>query len=290
MKEEILPESELILNSDGSVYHLKLREEHITDTIILVGDQGRVGEISKHFDQIDTKIQNREFVSHIGTLKGEPLMALSTGIGTDNIDIVVNELHAAANIDLSKRQFKKEFRALNLIRIGTSGAIQEDIPPGAYVVSEFGLGLDGLIYYYDHSFSDEETKLRGEIISHLNWNQNLPAPYVIKGSEKLINQLGHDMHPGITTTATGFYGPQGRRLAIPLSNPNMNESLRTFDFEGKRISNFEMETSALYALGKMLGHHCCTCCLVLANRANKNNVVNYKESMENLIKTVLDRI
>jgi len=289
MEKEILQDSELILNPDGSVYHLKLREEHVADTVILVGDQGRVAAISKFFDRVDHKIQNREFVTHTGVYKGKSITALSTGIGTDNIDIVLNELHAVANIDLENRRFKADHRSLNLIRVGTSGSLQADIPAGAYIVSQFGLGLDGLIYYYNYEFDSEEAALRNEIIAHLKWNPDLATPYLVKGSPKLMEQIGHDMKKGITATATGFYGPQGRRLGLPLSNETMNESLQTFASGDHRIINFEMETSALYGLGKMLGHHCCTCCLVLANREKKEFIENHDEAMEGLIQTVLER-
>lgn len=290
MKGEILKETELILNSDGSVYHLKLLEEDVADTVILVGDQGRVEQISKHFDSIECQKQNREFVTHTGTYKGSRITCISTGIGTDNIDIVLNELNAVVNIDLKSRQVKDSFRQLNLIRIGTSGSLQSDIPAGSYVTSEYGLGLDGLIYYYNYQFDDDEKELRSKINEHLKWDPNLSVPYLIKSSDELIHKIGHDMIKGITATATGFYGPQGRNLSLPLSNPNMNDQLQSFAHNDHRIINFEMETSALYGLGKMLGHHCCTCCLILANRAKKEYVKNYQEAMDGLIKTVLNRI
>ncbi len=290
MNREILGDSELILNADGSVYHLKLRDEHVADTVILVGDQGRVAEVSKFFDVIDSKIQNREFVTHSGSYKGSPITAISTGIGTDNVDIVLNELHAAVNVDPVTRKFKKEFRRLDLIRIGTSGSLQADIPAGAYVVSEFGLGLDGLIYYYNYSFDEVEAPLRAKINDHLNWNPNLSVPYLVKGSPELIEKIGHGMIKGITATASGFYGPQGRHVALPLSNKNMNESLQSFSNGGHRIANFEMETSALYGLGKLLGHRCCTCCLILANREKKEYIENHQEAINNLIRTVLERV
>lgn len=290
MDQEILQDSELILNQDGSVYHLKLREEHVADTVILVGDQGRVAEVSKFFDRVDHRIQNREFVTHSGIYKGKPITALSTGIGTDNIDIVLNELHAAANIDLTARRFKDSHRQLNLIRIGTSGSLQGDIPAGARIISEYGLGLDGLIYYYNYKFDSEESALRDEINAHLKWDPNLAVPYLVKGSSKLMEQIGHDMTRGITATATGFYGPQGRRLGLPLSNANMNQSLQSFSNGTHRITNFEMETSALYGLGKMLGHHCCTCCLILANREKKEYIENHQEAMDGLIERVLERV
>jgi len=290
MNREFIPESELILNPDGSVYHISLREEHVADTVLLVGDQDRVERISKHFDRIDAKIQHREFVTHAGSYKGKEITAISTGIGTDNIDIVLNELHAAANIDLKKRRLKENLRQLNLIRIGTSGSLQDDIPAGGFIASRFGLGLDGLIFYYNYQFSEEEAHLNEVINKHLKWNPKLSSPYLIKGSDELLGKIGHDMHKGITATATGFYGPQGRSLGLELSNPSMNETLQSFSHEGHRITNFEMETSALYGLGKLLGHKCCTCCMVLANRAKKEYVKNPQEAIDGLIETVLDRI
>ena len=285
-----MAESELVLNQDGSIYHLSIKEEHVSDTILLVGDQDRVARISRHFDTISDKIQHREFVTHVGKYKGKNITVISTGIGTDNIDIVLNELHATANVDLKARKVKDNLRQLNLIRIGTSGSLQDDIPAGGYIASEYGLGLDGLIYYYSYQPSKEETELQEQINNHLNWNQNLSKPYIIKGSEALLNQLAFDMMKGITATATGFYGPQGRSLGLELSHPTMNDSLRSFAHKDHRITNFEMETSALYGLGKLLGHKCCTCCMVLANRAKKEYVKNAQEAVDGLIETVLDRL
>ena len=290
MNREFLPESELVLNSDGSVYHISLREENVADTVLLVGDQDRVARISRHFDRIDAKIQHREFVTHVGTYKGKGITALSTGIGTDNIDIVLNELHAAANIDLKARRLKENFRQLNLIRIGTSGSLQDDIPAGGFIASQFGLGLDGLIYYYNYQATEEESELNKIINEHLQWNPDLSTPYLIKGSKELLNIIGHDMHKGITATATGFYGPQGRKLGLDLNNPSMNDTLQSFSHGGHRITNFEMETSALYGLGKLLGHNCCTCCMVLANRAKKEYVKDAQKAIDGLIETVLDRV
>ncbi|MCP4460341.1 MAG: nucleoside phosphorylase [Cytophagales bacterium] len=290
MNREFLPESELVLNPDGSVYHISLREEHVADTVLLVGDQSRVARISRHFDKLDARIQHREFVTHVGTYKGKKITAISTGIGTDNIDIVLNELHAAANIDLKARRLKENLRQLNLIRIGTSGSLQDDIPAGGFIASQFGLGLDGLIYYYNYQFTEEETELNKIINKHLQWNSNLSRPYLVKGSNELINKIGHDMYKGVTATATGFYGPQGRSLGLDLSNTSMNETLQSFSHEGYRITNFEMETSALYGLGKLLGHNCCTCCMVLANRAKKEYVNDPQKAIDRLIETVLDRV
>ena len=290
MNREFLAESELVLNPDGSVYHLSIKEEHVADTVLLVGDQDRVARISRHFDSVTAKIQHREFVTHTGKYKGKDITVISTGIGTDNIDIVLNELHAAANIDLKARKVKDNLRQLNLIRIGTSGSLQDDIPAGGFIASEYGLGLDGLIYYYKYRFSEDEVKLNEKVNNHLNWNPDLSKPYLIKGSETLLEQLAFDMTKGITATATGFYGPQGRSLGLELSNQKMNEILQSFSYGDHRITNFEMETSALYGLGKLLGHNCCTCCMVLANRAKKEYVKNAQEAIDGLIETILDRL
>jgi len=290
MIRNALAETELVLNPDGSVYHISLREKHVADNVLLVGDQDRVAQISRHFDNIETRIQNREFITHTGNYKGKRITALSTGIGTDNIDIVVNELNAAVNIDLESKKIKTESRSLNLIRIGTTGSLQEDIRPGSSIVSLFGLGFDGLIYYYDYDFTQEEKNLAQKINDHLQWNPKLSIPYLIKGSEKLINKIGHDMKRGITATATGFYGPQGRSLGSKLSNEHMNESLQSFSYQDLRITNFEMETSALYSLGKLFGHNCFTCCLVIANRARKEYLPDHGAAMDGLIETVLDRL
>ena len=245
MQNNGLAESELILNTDGSVYHLHLKDEHIADTVIIVGDQRRVQEVSKYFDSVDFKVQNREFVTHTGMYKGKKVTALSTGIGTDNIDIVINELDAAVNIDATTRQPKPVKRNLSIVRIGTSGALQADIPVGSHVISEFGLGLDGLVYYYYYEFDKLEKELTDKINDHLKWNPDLARPYVTKGSERLIKILEKDMVKGITATATGFYGPQGRRLTLTPKDPGINDRLQSFSHERYRVTNFEMETSAL---------------------------------------------
>lgn len=290
MQNNILPESELILNRDGSVYHLHLKAEHIADTVIMVGDQGRVKQVSKHFNSIDHRIQNREFVTHTGTYKGARITAMSTGIGTDNIDIVLNELDAAVNIDPIKRVPVSARKKLTIVRIGTSGALQEDIPVGSQVISEFGLGLDGLIYYYKYEFDAIEKDLTDRINNHLKWSSDLSRPYITKGSERLIQLLGPGMVKGITATASGFYGPQGRRLSLDPKDPEINNRLQSFVFEKHRVLNFEMETSALYGLGTLLGHDCCTCCLVIANRIRKEYKDDYGKEVDSLIQTVLERL
>lgn len=285
-----LPETEYILNSDGSIYHLHVLSEHVADTVFLVGDPGRVQQVSGFFDVVEHKIQNREFITHTGVYKNKRLTVVSTGIGTDNIDIVVNELDAAVNIDPATRQIKSKKRKLNIIRIGTSGSLQADVPVGSFVISEFGLGFDGLVHYYDYSFDDDETQLANKIALHLKRNDNHPKLYVAKGSQRLIEMIGQGMIKGITATASGFYGPQGRRLRLIPKDSDINDRMQSFSYGGHRIVNFEMETSAMYALGRMLAHDCCTCCLVLANRVRKEYLSDSHSKIDGLIEVILNRI
>jgi len=290
MLNQQLAETDLILNTDGSIYHLHLREEHIADNVIIVGDQGRVSEISKHFDKIETKIHNREFVTHTGVLGKNRITVLSTGIGTDNIDIVINELDAVINIDHQTRKAKSQLRKLNIVRIGTSGALQADIPVGSHVISQFGLGLDGLLHFYEYKFNDLERELGEKIGQHLQLNSEIATPYVCKGSAELFDKLNAGMIPGITATAPGFYGPQGRKLRLNPTDSSINDKLHSFAHKEYRITNFEMETSALYGLGNMLGHNCCTCCTIIANRIRQEYSKDYHKDVERLIQTVLERL
>lgn len=280
--------SELILNSDGSVYHLHLKPAEIATNIILVGDPGRVSMVSAFFDKIEVKRQNREMITHTGYYKNMHVTVLSTGMGTDNIDIVMNELDALVNIDLEKREVKSTHSTLNIIRIGTSGALQAGIAPNATIVSTHGVGLDGMLYYYrdldrvmDHSMTDA-------FISQLNWPANLPRPYFVEGSAPLLKVLGNDFIKGITATAPGFYGSQGRKLRLDVSMPELNEALASYHFRNLKITNFEMETSALYGLGKLLGHHTLTLTNIVANRVDKTFSTDYQVFMKVLIEKVLD--
>lgn len=286
----IIPETELILNPNGSVYHLQLLPEMIPDNIIIVGDPGRVSAVSRYFDSIEHQIANREFVSHVGKFNGKPVMVLSSGIGTDNIDILVNELDAAVNIDLKTREIKKERRSLNIVRIGTSGALQADIPVDNYVISSHGIGFDGLLNYYQDRDKVNEKELAEAFIKQTNWSDQLPYPYVVKGSENLINKVGEGFYRGITATAPGFYGPQGRQLRLSPWVPDFNQQLTDFNYQGHRITNFEMETSALYGLGKLLGHQTCTVCTIIANRVAKQYSKDYHPAVEKLIQLVLQRL
>ncbi len=282
--------SELILNPDGSVFHLQLLPEQIAQNIIVVGDQGRVETVSNHFDSIEFKVSNREFTTHTGLFKGKRITVLSTGIGTDNIDIVLNELDALVNIDLKTRTIKDKKSSLNIVRIGTSGALQLDVPVDSFVASSHGMGLDGLLNYYAGMSDCDEPAIAESFMHHAGWLKGLPYPYVVKASEKLLNQLAFDLTKGITATAPGFYGPQGRELRLKPALPDLNEKLGSFRFENNRITNFEMETSALYGLGKLLGHECCTICAIIANRVAKEYSKDYKLTIEKLVLLVLERL
>ncbi len=290
MKTRVIPPSELVLNDDGSIYHLKLKPEHVAHDVILVGDQDRVARISRHFDSVEFKIRNREFITHTGIYQGRRLTVISTGIGTDNIDIVLNELDAAVNIDLQNRILKENRKVLNIIRLGTCGALHSDIDVGSFIISEFGLGFDGLAHYYGFEHNDAERPIHAEILRQLAWNPRLAEPYLVGGDNGLIFRLGPDMIPGITATATGFYGPQGRQLALPIKMEDMNDRLASFSYQGLRITNFEMETSGLFALGRLMGHRCATCCTVLANRTIKKYVEDKNDVVDNLITEVLTRL
>lgn len=279
--------SELILNSDGSVYHLHLKPTEIAKNIILVGDPGRVSMVSAFFDRIEVKRQNREMITHTGYYKNMHVSVLSTGMGTDNIDIVMNELDALVNIDLDKREEKSTHSTLNIIRIGTSGALQPGIAPNATVVSTHGVGLDGMLYFYRDLDRVMDLGMTDAFISQLNWPANLPRPYIVEGSAPLLNVLGDDFIKGITATAPGFYGSQGRRLRLDVSMPDLNEALASYQYENLKITNFEMETSALYGLGKMLGHNTLTLSNIVANRVDKTFSTDYQIFMKVLIEKVL---
>lgn len=285
-----IAESELILNPDGSVYHLHLKNENIADNVIVVGDPGRVQEISKYFDSVDFKVQNRELCTHTGRIGSTRLTVLSTGMGTDNLDIVINELDAAVNINLITREPKVEHRKLNIIRLGTSGALQADVHPGDFVASTYGVGMDGLLYFYENGKSVMNHKLAEAFVKHTQWDKNLPGIYAVACSNELMLKMGKGLIKGVTLTAPGFYAPQGRELRLKLAFPQLNGLIETFNFENQRITNFEMETSALYGLGTMLGHNTLTICTIVANRVNKTYALDYHSDVERLIKLVLERI
>ena len=285
-----IAESELILNPDGSVYHLHLRPENIADTIIVVGDPGRVKEISKYFDKIDFTVQNREIFTHTGSIGNKRLTVLSTGMGTDNLDIVINELDAVVNINLQSRDPREQHTKLNIIRLGTAGALQADIQPGDFVASTYGMGMDGLLEFYEKGKSIMDAELAKAFVKHVNWDANLPGIYAVPCSQGLMEKVGKDLVHGLTLTAPGFYGPQGRELRLKLAFPELNHLIESFEYQGKRIANFEMETSALYGLGKMLGHETLTVCSIVANRVNKTYAKDYHSDIERLVKLVLSRL
>ncbi len=285
-----IPESELILNEDLSVYHLNLHPHEIADTVINVGDPDRVGMVSKFFQKIELKKQKREFVTHTGEYKGKRITVLSTGIGTDNIDIAYNELDTLVNIDLKSRTIKEKLTSLNLIRIGTSGSLQEDIPVDGFVFSQFGLGLDGLLNFYKLKNTEEEAEMIAAFRNHYPTHGVLPQSYLVRSSSKLESALSENMHKGITASCSGFYAPQGRVLRYELAFPDVIDRLTSFDHKGNRLTNFEMETGAMYGLARIHGHHCCSINAIVANRITKQHTHNGDETMNMLIETVLDRI
>lgn len=285
-----IAESELIINADGSIFHLHLKPEDIADTILLVGDQDRVEVVSSFFESIEVKKQNREFKTHTGIYNGKRISVVSTGIGTDNIDIVVNELDALVNIDLETRLPKKDLTRLNLIRIGTSGALQADIPVDTPVISEFAIGFDGLLNFYANRNTIAHLEMEQAFKSELNWNEQLTSPYFVESSNELLNKVGFDMRQGITISAPGFYGPQGRVLRLGIQDPDINDKISKFTFDNKHITNYEMECSAIYGLSKLLGHNAVTVCNIIANRMRGEYSNDYKKSVKELIKKVLERL
>jgi uridine phosphorylase len=286
----ILEPSELILNPDGSVYHLALRPEQLGNLVLVVGDPGRVARISAHFDNVEHRVQNREFVSHTGSYHGVRITALATGIGTDNIDIVLGELDALVNIDLEKRTPKKEQKSLTIVRMGTCGALQEDVACDELVVSHSALGLDNVLHYYAHEQTDAELRILQAFLQHTEWPDNLPVPYIATGDEQLVATLGHGHHVGITATSGGFYGPQGRQLRAVPSVGGLNELFTAFRYEDLRLLNFEMETSAIYGLAGILGHKACTVCTVVANRLRKEYSKDHHAAVDRMIAHVLERL
>ncbi len=284
----LYPESELILNSKHRVYHLDLSGEHIADDVILVGDPARVKKISSHFSKLDFSTAHREFITHTGTYKNKHLTVISTGIGTDNIDIVMNELDAAVNINLNTRQELDQKRQLRIFRLGTSGALQESIPVNSLVASAYGLGLDGLLHFYSSLNSINKPMLCKAFETHASWPATLPSPYAIPASPILLEKFRTAVFcSGITATAPGFYAPQGREIRLKGSIKNIQEVLSAFQFEDLKITNFEMETSALYGLGKLLGHDCLSICVIIANRMRKEFTKDPEGSEKLLIDTFL---
>ncbi|SNR32023.1 nucleoside phosphorylase [Lutibacter flavus] len=282
--------SELILNPNGSVYHLNLKPENVAQNIIFVGDQDRVPKVTKYFDSIEFETQKREFRTITGVYKGTRMSVISTGIGPDNIDIVMNELDALVNIDLENRTVKKEHVQLNIVRIGTSGSLQKHIPVDSFVLAKFGLGFDGMLHSYDceHIL---EADFEDAFIKHTNWSPRKARPYIVKNSEILEKKLASDkVFIGVTATAVGFYGPQGRVLRLALQDPKLNSKIDSFEFNGIKITNLEMETSAIYGLSKLLGHNACSMNAIIANRANGTFSENPYKPVEELIIYTLNKL
>lgn len=286
----IIPNSEFIVNPDGSVFHLHIRPEQLSDKIVMMGDPDRVTLTASFFDSIECDVRSREFHTVTGMYKGKRLTALSHGIGTDNIDIVVTELDALANIDFHTRTVKPEFRQLTMIRVGTSGGMQPHCPIGSYVVSEKSIGFDGLLHYYAHSQDVREEDFEEAFQKQVNWSPYHCSPYVVSADEELVERIGHDMIRGVTISAIGFYGPQGRHVRLPLADPELNAKIESFRYSHYSITNYEMESSAIAGLGKMMGHKCMTVCAIIANRVALESNADYKGSIEDLIKVVLERI
>lgn len=293
MIKKYFPPSELIINEDGSVFHLHVKPEQLASKVILVGDPGRVALVASHFESRECEIENREFKTITGTYKGKRITVLSTGIGCDNIDIVVNELDALANIDFRTREEKDDFRQLEMVRIGTCGGLQPYTPEGSFICSEISVGFDGLLNFYEGRNAVCDLPMERALLNHLGWSDNLcaPAPYVIHADEEMVERIArHDMTKGITVSCGGFFGPQGRQLRIPLADPRQNEKIESFVYEGKHITNFEMESSALAGLSRLMGHKATTVCIVIANRVAKEVNTGYKNQIDDLIKLVLERI
>ncbi len=287
------PESELIINPDGTIFHLHLKPEQLADKVILVGDPGRVALVASHFDTVEYTVESREFRTTTGTYKGKRITALSTGIGCDNIDIVMNELDALANIDFTTRTEHPQHRTLELVRIGTCGGLQPDTPIGTFVLSEKSIGFDGLLNFYDGRDRVCDLALETAFKQYVSWSPHMGNPYVAPADTELTGRIegdGTDTVRGITIACGGFFGPQGRRLRIPLADPQLNDKIMTFAHNGLRITNFEMESSALAGLSLLLGHKATTICMVVANRLAKEANANYKSSIDDLITMVLERI
>ena len=291
--KKFFPPSELIINGDGSVFHLHVKPKYLADKVVLVGDPGRVGMVSSFFDEIEYSVENREFRTVTGRYKGKRITVVSTGIGCDNIDIVLNELDALANIDFEERIAKDEFRQLELVRIGTCGGLQPDTPVGTFLCSRKSIGFDGLLNFYAGRNAVCDLSFERAFVNHMGWSGNLcaPAPYVVDADEELADRIsGGDMLAGITISANGFFGPQGRELRLPLADPHQNEKIESFEYQGMRITNFEMESSALAGLSRLMGHKAVTVCMVIANRRALEADADYKHTIEGLIKVVLERL
>ena len=288
---KMIPPSEFIINPDGSCFHLHIKPEQLTDNIILVGDPARVNMVAEFFDTKTFEISSREFHTIGGTYKGKPIMCLSHGIGPDNIDIVINELDALANVDFATREVKPEHRTLTMVRIGTSGALQPELSLGTPVIANHSIGFDGVLNYYAGRNEVCNLDFEKKFTEHTDWNRLWAAPYVVEADEELVNRIGgDDMVRGITISAVGFYGPQGREVRLPLANPNLNRTIEEFDYNGKKVTNYEMESAPLAGLGRLMGHKCMTVCCIIANRFTNDANPNYKGGVRDIVRTVLERL
>ena len=287
----VIPPSELIINADGSVFHLHLKPGQLSDKIILVGDPERVSSVASRFDSIECEVSNREFHSITGYFQGKRISVVSHGIGTDNIDIVLNELDALVNIDFTSRTVKEIFTQLTLVRIGTSGGLQHFVPVGTYVAAERSIGFDGVLYFYANNKNTRDVAFEEELLRQLDWKISEIRPYVVAADKSLIEQITcNDILKGVTIAANGFYGPQGRELRLPLADPELNKKIELFNYNGAQITNFEMESSSLAGLSAMMGHRAMTVCCIIAGRVDKKMNTDYKESLPILIDKVLNRI
>lgn len=289
--ERIIPPSELIINDDGSAFHIHLRPDQLRDNIIFVGDPGRVTMIASFFDSVDYDVQSREFHAVGGIYKGKPLMAISHGIGPDNIEIVMTELDALANVDFDTRTVRPDHRTLNIVRVGTSGSLQEDLHIGDYVIAEKGIGFDGILNFYADRDKVCDLEFEREFTAYTGWNKLWAAPYTVDADHSLVERIGRDdMKRGYTIAAVGFYAPQGREVRLKLADPHLNEKIESFRYNGRPVTNFEMESACLQGMARLLGHRAMTvCCIIAERRANKSNP-DYKPAVRRLIETVLNRI
>ena len=291
MTNKIIPESELNINPDGTVFHIHLHPDQLTDNIILVGDPGRVDMVASFFDTKTFEVSAREFHTIGGTYKGKPIMCISHGIGPDNIDIVITELDALANVDFATREVRDNLRRLTMVRIGTSGALQPELKLGTPVIAEKSIGFDGVLNYYKGRNEVADLDFEHALCSHTNWNPLWAKPYVVNADEELVDRIaGDDMVRGNTISAVGFYGPQGRQVRLELANPDLNRLIEQFEYRGRRITNYEMESAPLAGMGRLMGHRCMTVCSIIANRFNTEANPNYKSGIKDLIATVLERI
>ena len=291
MTNKIIPESELIINPDGTVFHIHLHPDQLTDNIILVGDPGRVDMVASFFDTKTFEVSAREFHTIGGTYKGKPIMCISHGIGPDNIDIVITELDALANVDFATREVRDNLRRLTMVRTGTSGALQPELKLGTPVIAEKSIGFDGVLNYYKGRNEVADLDFEHALCSHTNWNPLWAKPYVVNADEELVDRIaGDDMVRGNTISAVGFYGPQGRQVRLELANPDLNRLIEQFEYRGRRITNYEMESAPLAGMGRLMGHRCMTVCSIIANRFNTEANPNYKSGIKDLIATVLERI